>query len=521
MQIESEIPLSQNHAFLGRKVIYTSRSEEEINQDTIPQIINGAMSRHFENCREIDYLFKYFRGYQPILKREKVVRPEINNRIVINNAYSIVRNATGYFLGEPIQFTPKKQENSEDVSTLNSLMDSENKSLEDMKLGEHASICGTSFRLVEADDPLDEDEAPFEIPTLEPKHTFVVYSSKAGHEPLLGVTYSPILNDDGFVSGTSYIVYDKTYQYQYDTKSFPAANIKRSDLVGEPIPHFLDAVPIVEYPNNEWRIGDFEIVMTILNAINKLHSDRMNSVEQIVNSLLVFIGCHLKTAEENKAQGHGGIGDYESLKEQGAIELPNADGAKADVKYVSSSVDQNEAETLAQTLTDYAYAISGIPDRKERSNNGGDTGDAVYLRDGFQSLELVARVKERNFKKSERSTLRMVCKILEVFNGIRLKPMDVDVKFIRNRTNNMLNKSQAADNLETSGLFAPEDIISLIGVTDDPKGMAERGQKYKEENAKTMAEVTGGVQPGTANGPPNGETSDSNGDGANGKTPAA
>ena len=476
------LPINQDYVFLGRKIIYTSRTKDQINQNTIPDIINGAMNRHLCNRAEIEYLFKYFRGDQPILYREKVVRPEINNKIVINNAYSIVRNATGYFLGEPIQYTAKEQNGSDNVLALNTFMDSENKSYEDMKLEEDASICGTSYRLVSVDDVADEDEAPFEIPALEPWNTFVIYSSKAGHKPLLGVTYSSLLDDNGNAVGTSYVVYDDTFQYQYVTKGSPSTRIQPKDLISTPKAHFLGDVPIVEYPNNEWRIGDFEIVITILNEINKLHSDRGNSIEQVVNALIVFIGCHLKTKEENEKAGQGSIADYDSLKANGAIELPNANGGKADVKYVSSSVNQDEAETFAQTLIDYAYAISGIPDRKQKSSgSGGDTGDAVYLRDGYQSLEIVARVKERNFKKSERQSLRMVCKILKIFNGIDLKPMQVDVKFIRNRTNNLVNKSQAAANLQSTGVFAPEDIIQLIGVTDDPKQMAERGQKYKDE----------------------------------------
>jgi len=481
--------LDKNHKFLGRRAIYTSRAEDEINENTIPAIVNGAMQRHLINRQEIIYLFQYFRGDQPILYREKEIRPEINNKIPINNAYSIVRNSTGYFLGEPIQYTAKEKEDSDNVLRLNTFMDSENKAQEDMKLAQDASICGTAYRLVTVDNANEADEAPFEIPTLEPWNTFVIYSSRAGHKPILGVTYSSLLDDNGNINGTLYTIYDKEYQYQYSVKGGFTTEIKASDMIGTPQVHFLGSVPIVEYPNNEFKIGDFEVVMTILDAISQLHSDRMNSIQQIVNSVLVFVGCHLKSKEENKAAGAGNTSDYEKLQQYGAMELPaTGSTVKPDVKYVSASVDQNEAETLAQTLIDYAYAISGIPDRKQKSGGSGDTGDAVYLRDGFQSLELVARVKERNFKKSEREILRMVCRILKVFNSIDLTPMQVDVKFIRNRTNNLVNKSQAASNLQSTGLFAPEDIIQIIGVTDDPKQMAERGQKYKEEqNAKATA----------------------------------
>lgn len=483
--------LGKDHKFLGRRAIYTSRAEDEINENTIPAVVNGAMQRHLINRQEIIYLFRYFCGDQPILSHEKAVRPEINNRLVINNAYSIVRNSTGYFLGEPIQYTAKESSDNNDVMQLNTFMDSESKAQEDIKLAQDASICGTAYRLVSVGDGTEEDEAPFEIPTLEPWNTFVIYSSKAGHKPLLGVTYSKLLDDNGNASGTLYTVYDKECQYQYSVEGGFTTQIKAENIVGTPKAHFLGAVPIIEYPNNEFRIGDFEVVMTILDAISQLHSDRMNSIQQIVNSVLVFIGCHMKSKEENQAKGEGNASDYDMLQQYGAMELPATGGtAKPEVKYVSASVDQNEAETLAQTLIDYAYAISGIPDRKQKSSGaGGETGDAVYLRDGFQSLELVARVKERSFKQSERQSLRMICKILKIFNGIDLKPMQVDVKFIRNRTNNLVNKSQAAVNLRQTEMFAPEDIIGLIGVTDDAKSMAKRGEEWLKQSSQQHSET--------------------------------
>jgi SPP1 family phage portal protein len=470
-------PLESEHKFLGRQAIYTSREGKQINENTIPDIINGVMPRHLVNRAETEYLFRYFKGYQPILEREKLIRPDVNNRVVINNALAIVRNANGYFLGEPIQYAAKKQEDSDNVSKLNDMMDSENKACEDMSVGSWCSICGHGFRLVDAGKDGADDEAPFGIPTLDPHYTEVIYSTKVGHPAVLAFTYNELLNDDGSTVGTTFTVYDKDYQYIYTVKGGYTTKIQPKNLISKK-PHYLGNVPIVEYLNNEWRMGDFEMVITILDAINKLHSDRMNSVEQLVNSILVFIGCHLPTAEEDKAKGGKGVSGLDQLKENLAIELPNADGNKADVKYVSSNVNQNEAEVLAQTLIDYVYSITGIPDRKQKNGGTGDTGDAVYLRDGFQSLEVVARVKERNFKKAERTVLRMVCNILKIYEVMDLKPMQIEVKFVRNRTNNLLNMSQAFANFVSTQQMSPEDAISLIGVTSDPKGMAQRGQEY-------------------------------------------
>lgn len=44
-----------------------------------------------------EYLERYFKGNQPILEKNKIIRPDVNNKIVVNNPYVIVRHADGYF----------------------------------------------------------------------------------------------------------------------------------------------------------------------------------------------------------------------------------------------------------------------------------------------------------------------------------------------------------------------------------------------------------------------------------------
>ena len=488
MNVTDMFPVGPNHRFMGRDTIYTSRKKEQINERTIPDIINGAMQRHLQNYRESVYLKNYLRGDHPILQRVKTVRPDVNNRIVINNAITIVRNGNGYFLGEPIQFTAKKEADSDSVQKLNDYMDSEDKSCEDMNVGDDAAITGRGFRLTVTDETGEVDEAPFEIPTLEAESTEVIYSTKAGHKPMLAFTHAPILDDNGNVSGTVYTVYDNVFQYIYSVKGGLGSQIKGTDLVEPPKAHFLGDVPIVEYANNAFRLGDFETAITILDALDKMSSDRVNDVEQIVNAILIFQGLHLKTKDETK----DGISDADRLQESKTLEFPDDGTGNGNKKvyYVSSNLDQSQAETLQKTLMNYVYAITGIPDRGQKGGGTGDTGQAVYLRDGYQSLEVVARVKERYFRKAERRTLRMVCQILKRFDNVDLRPMDIDIKFIRNRTDDLLNKSQAFDYLMGTKQVSPTDGIALCGWTNDPKGMAQRGQEYWNAQAESAAPPT-------------------------------
>ena len=72
----------------GRRTIYTDC--DNITAKNICGVLNKAFNTHLTNRAEIDYLYKYYKGDQPILYRTKDIRPEINNRIVENRANEIV-----------------------------------------------------------------------------------------------------------------------------------------------------------------------------------------------------------------------------------------------------------------------------------------------------------------------------------------------------------------------------------------------------------------------------------------------
>ena len=86
----------------------------------------------------------------------------------------------GYLCGEPIQYVSRGGDENivNQINALNEYMFSEDKASQDQELVEWQMICGTSYRMVLPDDSLDlePDDAPFEIFTLDPRNTYVVYS---------------------------------------------------------------------------------------------------------------------------------------------------------------------------------------------------------------------------------------------------------------------------------------------------------------------------------------------------------
>ena len=135
---------------------------------------------------------------QPILDREKDFNDNILNTVVENHANEIVSFKTGYFLSAPIQYIDAGANVvTDDLKAVNTWLGMESKEDSDLQIAEWFSICGTAFRLIlPKAERVDETDSPFEFFTLDPRTTFVVYSSKLGHKPLMGVTFVNLADED-------------------------------------------------------------------------------------------------------------------------------------------------------------------------------------------------------------------------------------------------------------------------------------------------------------------------------------
>lgn len=479
-EITSTVYNSDMPYLTGRRPLLTSVKRSEINKDIIPGILQGVSLRHQANVIEMNLLLNEFLGVQEILERPREFSLDINNKIVVNRAQEITRKIVGYFLGEPVSYTSRSAESDgTEIENLNGYMEEEDKAAKDVELGEWASIVGTSYRLVMTNPAELPDAIPFNIPTCDPRNTGIIYSSEVLQYPVLGFVFAPIVDNEGATIGYTYWVYSDTTQYMFKSNGELALG-GEFEYLGES-EHYMGDIPIVEYMNNQWRKGDWECAMSLLDSLNISISDRVNAIVQTVGSILVFTNC--EPDEDGTAK----------IKQKGSLCIKSTNALEAKIGYVSPELLQSDAQVLETTLNEYIDAVTGIPSRSNNTGNGGDTGDAVYLRDGYQDLELVVRNKERAFKRGERKTIRLVSKVMSRF-GENFDPRDVQINMVRNRNTNILNKSTAANNFVASKLFAPVDTIKLLGVTDQPTEMAARRKLYDEELAKAAEELIGKQQ---------------------------
>lgn len=437
-----------------------------LNEDSVPKIIGDLWGDIQQNGMEIEYLLNYYRGEQDILERKKEVRPDVDNRIVFNHAMALTRNIVAYTFGKPIRYVHRTSESRDKVAELNDMVETEDKFASDHELGTNSSICGTAYRGVFTDTYGVEDDIPFSLVTLDPRSTFVVYSSEIGHAPVLAGSFYTTPATKEVNAKTVYIIYTHDYVYRYETES-EIGDISPSDLVGEPYLNLSNMIPIVEYPNNPFRIGDWEMAKTLLDAINIIGSDSVNDLVQFVNSILV--ATNVDITPEHITQ----------LKDDKFIGIRSDKELPAELKYITEQLDSGNAESLRTWVMEQLQWIVGVPSRDSRAGGGGDTGDAVYLRDGFQDLEIVARTKESSFKRAERTTLRLILRLLDVHGELKgLVPKDIDIRFSRNMTDGILSKSNAISILHSTQILDPVDTLSIVGITTEPDDLSRRGEEY-------------------------------------------
>ena len=442
----------------GREVIYSD--VEAVDESNIVEVIRKSNQTHERNAGEIEYLYNYYKGKQPVLDRVKEIRPEICNRITENYAYEIVTFKTGYLVGEPIQYVSRDNSAaSSEIELLNRFMLENNKAERDVEIADWQHICGTAYRLVQQKEKTEDEESPFELITLEPDRTYVVYSSRVGHKPLAGVYKTVPVSGD-----VEYSVYTPDHFYRVV-----------NDEIVESTPYPFGIIPIIEYPANTARIGAFEVVIDLLDSINEFESNRNDAVAQFVQSLLVLTNCKLPDS----------VGANE-IRQAGLIQLVSTNDSPAKIDNLADQLDQAQNQTLKSDMHDAVLSIVGMPSQSSASQSDSSNNGAVILKNGWQSAEARAKGSETKFRESETQMLKLVLRICKYLSNVTdLTVSDINVKFTRRNYEAIGEKATVFSTLMSTGYIALVDALAIAGLSYDPEEVAKRGEEWNDENGKT------------------------------------
>lgn len=456
-------PMTSSGVYVGRRRIYCTT--EDITRDNVISVLNTLLPMHTLNSMEEEYLYWYRRGVQPVLERTKLVRPEINNRVVENHAAEIVAFKNGYFLTQPAFYVARRDEENvnERVKILNEMLYLSGKQIADNELTDWFHTVGLATLYVEPF--VDDPECPVRAYALDPRSSFVAYSRRPGNPPVLGVNM--------VISGRTDTTTELTFDVYTKDRYFKLkGGMTGMVITGEPIigtayevleegVNRLGEIPIVEYQYENSRMSAFEAVMPLLDAINTTESNRMDGIEQFIQSLMIFYNCQLG----EDADGNQITPQY--IRQAGAIFLKSIGQDKADLKILSEQLDQEQTQVLIDYMYQQVLAICGMPSTTKGGTSTSDTGAAVLYRDGWYQADTYARNTEDLFKVSNRQFDRIFTKILRMKGIVDIGLADFELQFTRNETANLLVKTQAALNLKNLG-FSPELAFGKSGVSSDP-----------------------------------------------------
>jgi len=475
----SGITVSPAQVYTGRTIL--KAKPVPLTADNVALILNKIMPQHQENSQAIDFLYNFYCGEQPIINRKKEIRPEIKNIVIENRAFENVEFKKGYEFSSPLQYTHVGTSDSAPVDALNNYARIDGKEAKDLALSEWFYISGNAYRICLPNKNPQIDDAPYFTDVLDPRYTFVVYANEVGNKPLLAGSYvvQEFINEKGKeVEQTVYGIYTNT---EYFTWVLDKKVDDFTEIMPVITPNPLGMIPIVEYPLNESRLGYVEACLTLYNALNIIGSNVLDSLEQFVQSLLVFINCELP-ADESGRKIIPRSGD--------AIDLKSIPGLPADVKYLIAQLDHNQTQITKEDILNAIYDINGIPGRRQR-RSGGDTGNAVELGEGWAMAEARAKSTEKLFKRSEMEYLKIVLHICRILAADKIGDLtlgDIECRFSRNRADNLQVKSTALKLLLDCGV-APLKAYEAVELFSDPISVWEKSLEWQQsQTEQQMAE---------------------------------
>lgn len=442
----------------------------EVKSDNILDVIEAIDGDFNDNRTQSTFLKEYYLGEQGILSRPKSVRPEINNTLVENRAKLIVDFYLGYQTGDGIFYTSRaldeqrngqptgvSEELDESISSaiarINSINKQVGKGLADSEHLLDALVTGRGFRFVQAaGDVEEESDFPYEIHALDATASDMIFTTGAVPKPIAYVYFSTVLDEEG----------EEVERYTFYTAE--ETIVVDDDVVNSELskPHTLGVIPVVETRLNRDRVGIFESVLPLLEAINVVQSDRINGLEQFIQSFLVLENIDLDVEQ------------FSQLRADGGLKFTSSPDRKASVKYLTNELSQEGAQSLKNDLLAAVNELTSMPSRDPLGGGTGDTGAAVELRDGWASAETKAKAVDPFIYSSERKLVKLVtiCYNIGEGKGEEISPTAVEIKYNRSPRIDRYTSVQALAEEIRIGID-PAVAIKGSNIYDDPQVVAD------------------------------------------------
>lgn len=435
--------------------MYRLDKDTQLTSEFILDVVNKHNTNEGARAQKLK---QYYRGKQDILKKENQDPTKPNNKIVSPFANYITDVMVGFFMGKPVAYTSIDEDA---INELNMIFNYNDEQDTNTELAKGASITGKAYELLYID-----QDAKIRFTALGSEEIVIIYDDTLEKEILYAIRYYGFDNPITKQKGYKIDVYDKDKVRHY----------KCGELFDTLVPlgeekHPFKLVPVVEYRNNEEEMGDFEAIVSLIDAYDKMESNTIDDFDYFCDAYLALVNMMGTEAE-----------DVMAMKEQRVMLLPE----NSDAKFITKEVDVEYIEAQKNRLVEDIHKFSKCPnlsDDKFASNASG-----VAMRYKVMGTETLAGIKERKFKKGLQRRIELIFNILDLY-GSKYDWRGIEMTFTRNLP---LDDSATAEFInKLRGLVSDETLISQLSFVDNAQLEID---KRAEESKFEMGGFFNGTQ---------------------------
>lgn len=398
--------------------------------------IISALNSHTHEVQRINKLKRYYIGRHDILRKAGRKFNAPNNTLVSNFPRYITNLASNYFIGQPVSYkaSPGKEK---DLSILLDIFKYNDESAHNLQLATELSITGSAYEIIYTD-----SDANLRFCMLPSEEIILVCDATLEENPLCAIRHYKVYSLDGVNYEEFVDVYTDAdiKHYKYDGSSLRYISKER---------HYFNDVPVVEYLNNRERRGDFEDVLTLVDAYNMTQSLTLDDLMDFTDAFLILKNL-LGTDEKDIAR----------LRQDKTILLPSDGGAEWLIKNVNDTYVENVKTRLQKDI----HKFSHVPDMSDENFVGNTSGVAIKYK--LIGLEQIRSRKEREFKKGLQRRIEIMAGMLKLKNQAQIDFRDIDVQFTANVPANILEQAQVVNQLD--GLISRQTLLGLLPFITDP-----------------------------------------------------
>lgn len=388
-----------------------------------------------------------FKSNQAIMQLDRTAANKPDNRLVNNYPGYISTVNIGYFMGKPILYTADGGAETM-MEELQAFLDYNDEQDENVLLEREASIKGIGYEIMYLD-----TDANLRVAMVRPENTIVFYDNTLESNVLFAIRFWDV--SDKTIKADLY-----TSEYK---QTFTLDVRRKNGFFDAPEKHEFSDVPIIEFPNNEERMGDFERVLTLVNAYDKAQSDTANDFEYFTDAYLLLRNLSGTTEEQ-----------ITKMKKDRVL-LVDGEG---DVGWVTKTIQDAATENYKNRLDSDIHKFSMTPKLTDEDFAGNLSGVALEFK--LWGLEQLAAQKERKFKRALQRRIELFCNFMKV-KGRSYDWRAINMTFTRNMPMNVGDLVDQAVKLK--GIVSDQTVLSRLPFIDDPKQELER---VKEEAENTI-----------------------------------